>query len=141
MSYNNNFGCCAAHDFPMSNLSSIALGLTPSDTVDFLNVLARCTRESETFNQPFGLRQYDSCIVLEFNNVEWSLDNRDAMFLMQYLELLHSIGHPAAYLQISGDNYHEWACNGGETIIHQCCELDKKNCCITFNPSISKPNK
>lgn len=134
MSYNNRFGCCAAHDFPMSNQSSIALGLTPSDTVDFLNILGRCSRESDTLNRTFELRQYNSFIVLEFSNVEWSLDNTVAMSIMQHLELLRSLGHPVAFLQISGDNYNEWVCNGGETILHQCCELDKKNCCIKFKP-------
>lgn len=125
-------------DFPVRNLSSLAIGLEHDDTVNFLKVLANWSLKSNTFEKTFEIRQYDYCNVISFRNIEWSMDNMDATWLMRHMELLHTVGRKAAFLQISSDSYTEWACNGGERMMRRCCKLDKKNCCIEFKPPAFK---
>ena len=122
----------------MNNLSSIAIGLTPADAVNFLDELAIRNRNNSSLGalgSSFELKQYASYIVLSFKNVDWYSCSRDAIWMMSYFEVLKTLGHPVVFLQICPTDSTEWLCNGGEKMLYHCFKLNSKNCCIDFKPT------
>lgn len=101
----------------MSYLDKIAISMTKQDSVKFFNDFTREHKDSYLLKNSFELLQYPEYNIFYWKNIQCN-DNKDMLWIQDYLRDLDEKGSPIAVSRIGEDptDCEEWYNDAGEQI-------------------------